>query len=127
MSLFKYTNTSIRELEFHECNYRFNEEEYNTLSHSPLGIQCEVLSIRVNNQESIINLVKNMMNLRSLNIYWNDEQNSEHTQRTDYFDECCYKTTGALDLLIQWLKDHLPSTCLVVHDPHNVHCVLIWI
>ncbi|CAF4377230.1 unnamed protein product, partial [Rotaria magnacalcarata] len=29
--------------------------------------------------------------------------------------------------LIQWLRDHLPSTCLVIKDLYYVHNIIIWI
>jgi hypothetical protein len=63
-SLFKYTHVSVRELYLQKYNYWFNEEECMTLCHSPLGVQCEVLFIHVKNRESILILVKNMINLR---------------------------------------------------------------
>ena len=35
ISLFKYTNASVRQLCLQKYNYRFNEEECDTLTHSP--------------------------------------------------------------------------------------------
>jgi hypothetical protein len=45
------------------------EEECILLARSPLGVQCEALSIQVNNRESIIYLVKNMIKLRILYVF----------------------------------------------------------
>ncbi|CAF3858022.1 unnamed protein product, partial [Rotaria sp. Silwood1] len=56
MSLFKYANTSVRQLNLTDYNRYYNEEECIKLSHSPLCIQCELLSIMVTNRE--INLRK---------------------------------------------------------------------
>ena len=130
MSLFKYTNASVRELNLRDCNYCFNEEECITLSRSSLGIQCEVLSIRVNNRESIINLVKNMINLRALNVKYDDGINWENLKMKTaaHVDECHKKARQMIDQLVQWLKDHLPSTYLVVNDPHyGSNVISIWI
>jgi hypothetical protein len=54
MSLFKYTNESVHQLDLRECL---------ALYHSPLGLQCKVLYIHVQKRQSIIILVKNMINL----------------------------------------------------------------
>jgi hypothetical protein len=107
MSLFKCTNKSVHLIDLHDYNHCFNEEECFTLIHSPLGLQCEVLSISVNNRENIIYLVKNMMKLRVLHIYGIDKE---------------------INQLVQWLKDHLPSTYLVVNDSQYGHnTIIIWI
>ncbi|CAF4986960.1 unnamed protein product, partial [Rotaria sp. Silwood1] len=52
MSLFKYANTSVRQLNLTDYNRYYNEEECIKLSHSPLCIQCELLSIMVTNREN---------------------------------------------------------------------------
>jgi len=126
-SLFKYTNVSVRELDLRNIYHYFNEEECITLSRSSLGVRCEVLYIRVKNRESIITLVKNMINLRTLDIYWNYEKDFEHSQQRDNNDEYRNKTIQVLVQLVQWLKDHLPSTCLVVNDSYYNHDISIWI
>ncbi|CAF1320540.1 unnamed protein product [Rotaria sp. Silwood1] len=128
MSLFKYTNPSIRELDLTNYVHYFNEKECLLLSHSSLGIQCEVLSIRINNRENIITLVKNMINLRILRIYRSDEEDSDHIYLKRNNDRPFLKGDNInSNELIQWLKDQLPSTCVVVKDLHYVHNILIWI
>ncbi|CAF3720589.1 unnamed protein product [Rotaria sordida] len=75
LSLFNYTNTSVRELILVGCDYCFNEEECILFSRSPLGVQCEVLLIEVNNRETIIHLVKHMIKLRALHVRYDDGMN----------------------------------------------------
>ncbi|CAF3953569.1 unnamed protein product [Rotaria sordida] len=129
MSLFKYTNPSIRKLDLEDYVHYFNEKECLLLSRSSLGVQCEVLYIRVNNRENITTLVKNMVNLRILRIYRSDEKYSDsahiHLKRNN--DETFRETDNInIDELIQWLKDQLSSTSVVVKDLHYVHNILIW-
>ncbi|CAF0898389.1 unnamed protein product [Rotaria sordida] len=116
MSLFTCTNTSVRRLNLHSSKHCFNKEECITLSYSSLGIQCEVLSSKVNNRESIINLVKNLIHLQILYVYWNDQNNVEQFQLTKNNDE-----------LVQWLKDQLPSACLVINDSYCNYHISIWV
>ncbi|CAF4316315.1 unnamed protein product [Adineta steineri] len=105
-ALFRYTNSTVRELHLHECNYYFNEEECITLAHSPLGLQCQVLSIVVKNCESIVILVQQMNKLRILKVVVNDENNDKH---------------------IQWLKDYLPSTYIITRNVNMRNGILVWI
>ncbi|CAF1012773.1 unnamed protein product [Rotaria sordida] len=116
ISLFKYINKSVRRFDLYDCNYCFNEKECTTLSRSSLGSQCEVLSIRVKNRESIVHLVKNMFNLRALIVECIDTKCDQRSILTKTNDE-----------LIQWLKSHLPLTCLIVRDPETDNDILIWI
>ncbi|CAF3368143.1 unnamed protein product [Rotaria sp. Silwood2] len=128
ISLFQCTNGSVRQLYLQGCNYYFNEDECIRLCHSPLGIQCEVLSIRVNNRECIIYLVKNMKNLRSLRIQCEDEKNYKQLS-LDKNDNDKY-VDGKMeneDEVVKWLKDHLPSMCLVFRVPDYIKDILIWI
>jgi hypothetical protein len=113
-SIFKYRNASVRELDLRCINHYFNEDDCIQLSESPLGVQCEVLSILVYNCESIITLVKHMRQIRSLNVRCQNEQYT--TFIDDNKDEC-----------IQWLQNHLPPTSVVVRDPKQTGDILIWI
>ncbi|CAF4956942.1 unnamed protein product, partial [Rotaria sp. Silwood1] len=126
ISLFKYINASIRQLNLKFYNHQFSEEECMTLSHSSLGVQCEVLSIQVKNRQCIIILVKNMINLRALNIKF---EHQEDFQEILWIlgDELLIENTAETVEIIQWLKDHLPSTCLISTDPQSVNGIRIWI
>ncbi|CAF0841534.1 unnamed protein product [Rotaria sordida] len=121
MSLFKYSKTSVRELSLDKCQHYFNEEECNLLSPSSLGVQCEVLFILVDNREFIINLVKNMVSLRILIIVWNDERNSKDLRLTNINDEYHNRKTQISNQLVQWLKNHLPWTYVVVSYSQYKH------
>jgi hypothetical protein len=44
------------------------------LCHSSLGIQCEVLDIRVQHRESILDLINRMKDLRGLTVDSEDEE-----------------------------------------------------
>jgi hypothetical protein len=116
MSLFKCSNPSIRELHLDKSKHYFNENECILLSHSSLGVQCEVLKIRVDNRECIINLIENMINLRILFIYWNKKNNSKNLQLTNINDEYLNGKTQISNQFSQWLEDHLPSTYVVVSN-----------
>ncbi|CAF1203626.1 unnamed protein product [Rotaria sordida] len=104
------TSRSIHRLDFIKKNtYKknFNSKQCDVLINSALGRQCEVLLINVENRINILQLVKNMSNLRSLIVQckddrWNDE-------------------------FIQWLSYHLPSTCSVSRDRHQTSNIRLWI
>ncbi|CAF1241747.1 unnamed protein product [Rotaria sordida] len=114
MSSFQYINASVHQLDLRNCNHYFTADECITLSRSPLAVQCEVLSILVDNRESIIYLVKNMINLRSLSLNAKFEE-----KKSSGFFTWLWKRDPSLDEnienkdIVQWLKDCLPSTCLI--------------
>ncbi|CAF1382903.1 unnamed protein product [Rotaria sp. Silwood1] len=98
-----------------------------SLNYSPLGVQCEVLFINVKNRESIMILVKNMINLRTLHIKCEDDKYSKHLSLTENVDESHNANTLNKDDLVQWLKDSLASTCLIVTNPDFANSISIWI
>jgi hypothetical protein len=106
-SLFKHTTTFVHHLNSKYSGHYFNVEECITLSHSSLGVQCEVLSVQVKNRQSIIILVQNMINLQALLVK--------------------YEPSAKRDKVIEWLKDRLPSTCLISKDTDSVGCIQLWI
>ncbi|CAF4000072.1 unnamed protein product [Rotaria sordida] len=127
LSLFKCTTTSVRRFHLGNYNHCFNKEQCITLSRSPLMVQCEVLSIEVDDPECISNLIKNMTHLRSLYVYWDDKKNSLRLFRTTNDAESYYKISLSADEVIQWLKVRLPSTCSIIKVsdyPNHIH---IWI
>jgi hypothetical protein len=127
LSLFKCTNASLHRLHLGYYNHCFNNEECITLSRSSLTVHCEVLSIEVNNPESIINLINNIIKLRSLYIYWNNKKTFKKLSRTTDNDESYEEHSLNIDELIQWLKVRLPATCLIVKIPEYPNNVQIWI
>ncbi|CAF1339852.1 unnamed protein product [Rotaria sordida] len=101
LSLFKCTTTSVHRLHLDGYNHCFNKEQCITLSRSPLMVPCEVLSIEVDDPESIINLAKNMTHLRSLYVCWDDKKNSLRLFRTTNDVESYYKNSLSADEVIQ--------------------------
>jgi hypothetical protein len=116
VSLFECINTSVRRLKLQKSNHYFNEKECIRLIYSPLGIQCETLCISVENRESIIILVQNMISLRALTIQCGDDENYKQSSLTKNDDK-----------LVQWLRDHLPSICLITRNPELNSEIRIWI
>jgi hypothetical protein len=123
-SLFKYTNASVRQLNLEQCHHQFNEEECMALTRSPLGIQCQVLSIQVKNRESIIILVQKMIHLQALHVECENERCHELTEHDDESDD---ENTTNRNKVIRWLKDHLSSTCIISKDPDSTDYIRIWI
>ncbi|CAF2805783.1 unnamed protein product [Rotaria sp. Silwood2] len=104
-------NISIRRLDLRGYNQYFNNEQCIILSHSLLGIQCEILFINIQNYHILLDMLNNMINLRTLIIRCKDDKYDETNN----------------DELIVWLKDHLPSTSIISRDI-IFHCdIRIWI
>ncbi|CAF3711173.1 unnamed protein product [Rotaria sp. Silwood1] len=93
----------------------FNDEECAKLCCSSLGIQCEVLLIRVEDRATILDLVNRMTNLRALNIKCRD----------DPFNETNDQSSSTEDELVKWLKECLPSTWTIARHPADF--VRMWI
>jgi hypothetical protein len=110
------TSKSIRRLDFYDDDSFFNEQTCSTLCNSPLGIQCEFLSVITNNRNLILYLVNNMKNLRILQFrYQVDKQRYDLVQ----------------DGFVQWLQESLPSTCTISKDLEISNtlsiCFTLWI
>jgi hypothetical protein len=73
----KFTSQSIRRLDLQKIDQFFDDQQCLLLNQSSLGIQCEILSIMVQNRTNIINLINTMINLRVLNVYSQDDQNND--------------------------------------------------
>ena len=116
MSLFEHENRSVRELHLNHQNFYFNEDECLRLTRSPLGVQCEVLSIYVKNRQSILHLIISIPKLRSLSVTCADDTYQEGSQSEKDNTE-----------LITWLTQRLSSTYVIVRDPSIDTIILIWI
>ncbi len=117
MSLFKNTYASVRRLNLISYNYYFNEEECIILTHSPLVIKCEVLSILIKNYECIVKLVKNTAKLPALNARCEDDQDhkpltSIENDNNNYYDE---------DKMVRWLTNRLPLTCSILRNTNSIN------
>ncbi|CAF4151617.1 unnamed protein product [Adineta steineri] len=118
MSLFNCTfPSSIHYLDLENCEHYFNEKDCIRLTRSSLTSHCERLDIPVKNLQSIIILVCNMNNLCALRASFPDEQIYENRPSRICND----------DEDIQWLIDHLPSTCAISRDASCFNDIRIWI
>lgn len=122
MTSFNITSKSIRRLEFspkfhYDIRY-FNNKECAIFAASPLAAQCEVLTIDIENQTSILELIKSMPNLRALSVL--SQGNQGHP----------YEETWTIDdNVIQWLNKNLPSnyTFSTYRNLYYIATVNIWI
>jgi hypothetical protein len=108
------SNKSIRRLDFEYIDGLFNEETCNALIHSPLGIQCELLTIKVENSTNIILLVNHMKNLRALKVQCGDEISSYQARELEK------------DRLVKWLQQNLSLTCIISKETYS-HFIRLWI
>lgn len=127
ISLFKYMHASIRQLNLETYGHYFNEENCMELIRSSLCIQCEQLSINVTSPECILCLVKNMINLRFLNVQLNHEISRKRLLSNEDDEQSQNRTISYEDKLIQWLKERLPSTYLITRHPGYANKIHIWI
>jgi hypothetical protein len=125
-ALFQNINTVVCELYLHECKHYFNEDECTGLTHSPVGMKCEVLSISIVNRMSIIYFVENMKNLRSLSVKCQDDKYSTLVAVISNDNKDPTGNIPDVDELVQWLKDCLPWSS-IVREPDNISSILIWI
>lgn len=113
-SFFHYRHRSIREMNFKEYRHHFNDNECVQLCHSPLGIQCTTLHIKVITRESIVYLAQNMVNLLMLHVQCEGENHYSQLVSSNKNDE-----------LIQWLKSSLPSIRTIVRNGNVLSEIII--
>jgi hypothetical protein len=116
LKVFAITSTSIRRLDFitksKSCIRYFNNVECIVLVHSPLVLRCEILLIGIKNRTDIIDLVNKIPNLRSLTCQCEDDE---------------YNAWSTNDELVEWLRDHLPSTYSISRDKKRTYVIRLWI
>ncbi|CAF3765429.1 unnamed protein product [Rotaria socialis] len=95
----------------------FDDEQCHQLSQSPLGIQCETLSIKVKNRRNILYIVNNMPNLRALNVRCEDDLWKNPTDTL----------LLVKDELTEWLQDYLPFSSIIMRDTCHPHTIRLWI
>jgi hypothetical protein len=116
-SIIQLKSSSIHRLNLiQKCHKAyFNNDECTNLACSPLGQQCEVLLIKIENRINILELIQTMTNLRSFSFQCRDDlwvpQNS----------------TSVEDEFLQWLRLSLPSTYLINRDKNEISKIRIWI
>jgi len=93
------------------CRY-FNDEQCEQISRSKLGKQCQLLSIKLEHRHQIVYLVNRMSQLRTLNVRCQDDSWTNN------------ELLSTQDELIHWLRDYLPSSCVVTRENLSIR---IWI
>jgi len=78
----------------------YNNEQCITLTQLQFVIQCKSLSIAVEDRTCVVDLINAMNNLQALNVLCRDDKWNVRTTSTD-------------DELVEWFKQHLPSSCII--------------
>ncbi|UJR18753.1 hypothetical protein I4U23_005659 [Adineta vaga] len=115
----EYTSPSIYRLELMEKEHFSDAQECFMLSHSPLGIQCQILLIKVADRTDVIDLLNTMTNLRKLTVI------CEHDTWKDADDlwllSCSsdneQPSLSEVDEFLDWFKHRLPSTYTIIRAP----------
>ena len=126
MPPFDYSNSSVSRLDVQKIDQCYNPEQCVALVRSPVGLQCQVLCITVENRTSILDLIEMMKGIRILNVLRRDDPHSASDHR---------QSSSTEDELLNWLQHRLPSTCTIFRnneDSYNnryetFHSILIWI
>jgi hypothetical protein len=108
-------NISVRQLHLKGNDQWFNDEQCIILINSPLSIQCEMLSIDIENCNSVLDLVNNMTNLQALKIRCKDDEWDFNLLLSENDD------------FVKWLQNCLPSTCIITRDIYYLDDIHIWI
>ena len=116
----RWRSSSIRRLALlpsstDESDLAFDEADCWALYSTPLGRQCEVLSIHVKQRLTIVQLIKRMPCLRLLTVRCYDTT----------FD--IWQSSSAHDELIDWLRSHCPSTCRISRNTTTASDIDLWI
>lgn len=114
-AIFTYTNASVRRFQIQGCRYYFTQEECQQLILSPIGSQCDVLSVIVQDRRSVVYLVKKLINLRLLYVRCKDDRILHEYSYTTYDKK-----------LVPWLQRQLPSTCTVIRDSDDTSRIRIY-
>lgn len=124
MKVFELQSSSLRRLNVYRQSIPYtestylSENEYELLANSFLGQQCEVLSIIVQKRSQLIDLMKRMKNLRSINVQLEDD--------TWQFWYPLF-TPSRVDELIKWLNNQFPSSYSIRRNSKKSSLIEIWI
>jgi hypothetical protein len=116
LSSIPITNKSIHRLDLMANDGHFYDFECLVLIQSLLGDQCEVLLINLENRYIVLDLIEKMSKLRALTFQCQDDQWGDSNESFLIEDE-----------LVQWLKNRLPSNCLIVRDEREMSAIRLWI
>ncbi len=107
---FQNRHASVCQLDVRASDLWYSNKECVELGASPLGIQCKVLFIRVQNQQCVLDLINNMPNLQALFVRFG-------------YDGFCETPES----LLAWLRCNLPSTCTITKDKNYDLDIHLWI
>jgi hypothetical protein len=93
----------------------YNIKQCIELACSPLGKQCEILTIGLQNKECIVYLIDEMINLRSLTVLCHDNHITNLSSPGECYD------------LITWLKFSLPATIKIARYDGCGSIIQLWI
>lgn len=106
--LFEVASPSIRRLHINPKARQqfcaFDDLQCTAFAKCSLACQCEVLEIRVQSLDSVMNLVNSMNNIRTMKIHVPEYPQIER-------DQVKIK-------LIEWVQNHLPAECWLSDDEH---------
>jgi hypothetical protein len=115
MTFIENINISVLRLNLQGTGQWFDNEQCITLIKSPLCIRCEMLTINIKDCNSVLDLVNNIINLRALNILFEDDEWNYDASENEPDD------------FISWLQKCLPSTCIITRDMYSIHDIHLWI
>jgi len=119
LGLFQLTSSSIRQLNLlttqDQYGQSFSSSDCFRLINSSLGRQCEVLFIQIDNGTTILDLIKEMSNLKVVTFRCPDSI-SFHK-----------KDPIVNRKFVQWLQKNLPSTCSITIDLEDKSLIRIGI
>ncbi|CAF4292924.1 unnamed protein product, partial [Rotaria magnacalcarata] len=98
LALVKFKNKSIRRLDLIANDGHFY-----------------VLLINIENRSIVVDLIENMPNLRALTFQCQDDRWGDTNEALLIEDE-----------FVQWLKNRLPSHCLVIRDENELSAIQLW-
>ncbi|CAF4886877.1 unnamed protein product [Rotaria sp. Silwood1] len=115
-ALFRLISKSIYRLDLTKSSLNgsdyFNDEDCNKLIDSPLGLQCEVLFIRINNRINVLHFIKKMSNLRLLIFKCKGDHQNFLLEN---------------DELVKWLQNHFLSIHSIIRDRSDPSYIQVWI
>ena len=126
MPPYDFHNRSVHRLNLQNVNQYYNTGQCRRLFRSPLGGQCEMLTITVESRSIILDLVNNMRQLRALDIICRDDSwtPNDVVQESSFQDE-----------LVEWLQIRLPVACTISRASRRIFddefkqwtSILIWL
>ena len=117
---FQLTSSSVRRLDLNLALVKhgliWNHENCMNLIRSPLGRRCEVLIIRLESKNDILEIIEKMPHLRVLIC----RMGNDNSVRSKILSSRSPK-------LIQWLRTNLPSKCSITINSEQQPKISIWI